>query len=630
MGVLLVLGATIMFVRQWLADKKERQRMQQYQKAGRHLPPSLHPVINTDLCISSGACVSACPEQDVLGLVGGAGRLIHGAACVGHGRCAAECPVGAIRLVFGSAERGVDIPHVTGNFESSRAGVYVAGELGGMGLIRNAMRQGVGAARHAVSLLPRSRDSKAVDVLVVGAGPAGLGAALACMEAGATYALIEQGRLGGAAANYPRHKVIMTEPISVPLYGKIHRAEMTKEELLAVWSRIVEETRIKVDTGVKFLGLDGADGAFTVKTSNGNVAARKVILAIGRRGLPRKLDVPGEDLTHVAYELVDPEQYRARNVVVVGGGDSALEAACALVEEGGAKVTLVHRGEGFRAKQKNVDRAGALYKTGRLKVHMQATTTGITPSAYQLKTPQGAHSVPAENVLVLIGGELPTALLNAIGIRFEKWFGDQPKGAAAVAAVGTTRSGVLDRWLGPLLFCGGVVGLGFLSYRGWGYYRLSPEARENSPLHAAFRSSGSWGHGIGVVATLVMLTNFLYSARKRLAFVRRIGTMKSWLTVHVLVGLLAPAYIAFHATFVSKNFIASVSYYAVGAVVVTGLVGRYLYGRVQARTDGQVTGVKRLMRSWRVFHVLLALLMVVTIAVHIVVSLLFGHRWIFS
>jgi Pyruvate/2-oxoacid:ferredoxin oxidoreductase delta subunit len=229
-----VLIALALAIREFLRERRERKRMKRLEAAGMHIPASLHPVIDTDRCISSAACVAACPEGDVLGLIGGAGRLIHGAACVGHGQCAAECPVQAIRLVFGTSERGVDIPVVTSTFESNRAGVYIAGELGGMGLVRNAIRQGVAAGRDAAAKLDRKRKSKdQLDVVVVGAGPAGIGAGLACIEAGVNYQVIEQGTVGGTVAHFPRHKVVLTEPVEVPLFGRIHRAEMSKEELLA-------------------------------------------------------------------------------------------------------------------------------------------------------------------------------------------------------------------------------------------------------------------------------------------------------------------------------------------------------------------------------------------------------------
>lgn len=612
------------------ADQRERARAVRLQETGRHIPPTLHPVIDTQACISSAACVAACPEGDVLGLVAGSGRLIHGAACVGHGRCAAECPVDAIRLVFGTAERGVDIPHVTPSFESSRAGIYIAGELGGMGLIRNALRQGMGAARHALSQLKGGGGG--VDVLIVGAGPAGLAAALTCVEAGASYALIDQDKLGGTPANYPRHKLVMTEPVKVPLFGTIHRYEMTKEELMATWQQVVEETRLEVRAGVKLTGITGSDGAFTARTTGGDIHARKVVLAIGRRGSPRKLGVPGEDGSHVTYGLLEPHQYQGAAVMVVGGGDSGLEAAQQL-EEAGAAVTLVHRGASFTGKPQNISKVDALAAAKRIQVRLNAATLRLDQGRAEVETPAGREWVPAQYVLVLIGGELPAKLLKDLDIRIERWSGAVPEGAPDIERVGHASA---DRrtewWAGTLLLLAGLAGISWLAAYGGEYYALDAAEREFHEEHKLLRSSGPVGHGIGVVATLVMLTNFFYVARKRLPAFRRWGTMRAWLTVHAMVGLLAPAFIAFHAAFTSNNFIATVTTYAMAAVVVTGVVGRSIYGRMHAAAGG-ATGVgwaKRLMRSWRVLHVVLAVVMVLTIAVHLVVSILFGYRWVFS
>jgi Pyruvate/2-oxoacid:ferredoxin oxidoreductase delta subunit len=336
---LLALVLAAIWWRDRRANARERERMRRTEASGLHLPASLHPVIDPAVCIGSRACVAACPEGDVLGVVDGAGRLIHGAACIGHGRCATECPVDAIHLVFGTSERGVDIPFLTSTFETSRAGVYVAGELGGMGLIRNAVRQGVGAARDAIACLEPSKNGsgRALDLLIVGAGPAGLGAGLAAVEAGKSYRVIEQDTVGGSVAHYPRHKVVMTEPVEVPLFGRVHRAEISKEELLELWSQVILESRLDIQTDCRLEEIEGEDGGFVAKTSAGTIRARKVVLAVGRRGTPRRLQVPGEESPQVTYSLTDPQQYAGNDVLVVGGGDSALEAAAALCDESDAR-----------------------------------------------------------------------------------------------------------------------------------------------------------------------------------------------------------------------------------------------------------------------------------------------------
>jgi dihydropyrimidine dehydrogenase (NAD+) subunit PreT len=633
--LLLVLGAGGMLARQFFSERRERRRMRHLEKVGMHLPASLHPLIDPDICISSAACVAACPEGDVIGLVGGAGRLIHGAACVGHGRCAAECPVGAIRLVFGTAERGVDIPTVTPDFETSRAGVYVAGELGGMGLIRNAIRQGVAAARHAVQALKGKPGAKGVfDVAVVGAGPAGFGAALTCLEAGVSYLVLEQDTVGGTVAHFPRKKVILTEPVAVPLFGTIHRAEMSKEELLELWGQVLTETKLAIQTGVKLEGIDGEDGGFTLKTTAGEFRARKVILAIGRRGTPRKLGVPGEDTPRVMYGLVDPDQFKGEEVLVVGGGDSAIEAATSLAGDGEARVTISYRGESFfRAKEANRNAIEALIKAGKIKVVFQSTVKQVFDHEVILNTPAGDLRVAASYVLALLGGDAPTVLLSKLGIRIDRWFGKPPAEKTRAARLSVVSRGA-EVWIGGGLILLGLAVLAYLSWVGRRYYLLSADARELSPVHERLRSSGPWGHGIGIVSTLVMLTNFFYAARKRLELFRGLGPTRHWLTVHAIIGLMTPAVIGFHAAFQHKNLIADVTYYAVGVVVFTGLIGRYVYGRIQSgdtfkTTTTALTVLKRFMRIWRLIHVLLALLMVLAIVLHVAVSLLLGYRWIF-
>jgi len=565
----------------------------------RDVPRSLHPVIDPDVCIGSLSCLKSCPEGDILGIVGGSATLVHAEQCVGHGRCAAECPVGAIQLVFGTARRGVDLPEVDEFFETSRPGVHVVGELGGMGLIKNAMRQGLQCVEHlAEELPPHAPGGDLADLAIVGAGPAGLAAALAARKAGLSYRLLEQGTLGGALANYPRHKVVMTETVELPFHGRFGKRRISKEELLAIFQRMVAKGGLRVEEGVKVVGVEGQDGAFEVLTAtSGRVRARKVVLAVGRRGTPRRLGVPGEEREKVLYGLADPEQYRGAKVLVVGGGDAAIEAAAQLVEERGAEVTLSYRGaELVRCREVNRARVESLARAARLRLLLGSSVQAIGSREVTLDLAGRAELLENDFVIVNIGGELPAALLEAAGVGMRRYHGEAPGAAASGEKGGDgARERLLhaglereraqrraERRLALVLALAGTALLVFLAWKGREYYPLAPRARMASPLHRTLRSAGTWGHGVGMAATLFMLSNFLYAARKRFRFMTGWGHIRTWLTFHVFVGFMSPLVIAFHAAFQSRNLLATGTTAALAVVVATGVVGRFIYGLVPA------------------------------------------------
>ena len=389
--------------------------------AGLTEPPSLHPTVDPLRCIGSGTCVRACPEK-ALGLVGGRATLVSPAACIGHGACEASCPVQAITLVFGSERRGVDIPRVDPHFETNVRGVFIAGELGGMGLIRKASEQGRQAIRTIAS---RPRSAAPLDVVIVGAGPAGIAAGLAAIDAKLRYRLIEQEPdLGGSVFHYPRHKIAMTQPVELPIVGTMRFTEVSKEALLAFWRRIVGGTGLHVHFSERFEKLERKGDGFRVVTDRGAYEAGHVLLAIGRRGTPRKLGVAGEELPKVVYRLVDAAQYRGRRVLVVGGGDSAVEAALACAAEEGTSVTIAYRGEGFnRVKPANRDRLEAARAAGAIEVLTGAEVAGIASDHVDLVTSGATRRLANDHVIVQAGGVLPTELLRSIGIEVETKFG---------------------------------------------------------------------------------------------------------------------------------------------------------------------------------------------------------------
>lgn len=382
-------------------------------------PASLHPLINPRLCIGCGSCVEACPEHRVLGLINKKAELVGPSHCIGHGACKTACPVNAITLVFGTERRGFEIPELTEDFETTLKGVYIAGELGGMGLIRNAIEQGkqAMAAIKRNHLQQASKSDTVLDTLIVGAGPSGISASLFAKENGLSYQTIEQDTLGGTVAHFPRGKLVMTAPATLPLVGDVTFRETSKEELLSFWQDIEQKYQLNISYQEALTGLSQEGDLLRVQTNRGEYLARSVLLAIGRRGSPRKLGIDGEEGNKVTYRMIDPEQYRGKHVLVVGGGDSALEAACSIAEAGGESVTLSYRGEAFsRAKEKNRNNVAQAQDEQKIAVLLQSDIVRINEESVDIKHEQTVQSIPNDNVIVCAGGVLPTGMLKSMGI----------------------------------------------------------------------------------------------------------------------------------------------------------------------------------------------------------------------
>jgi putative YpdA family bacillithiol system oxidoreductase len=421
-GIALVLipAAVIPYVRHIRAqEKKARKKFEEAKIAGLQAAVSMHPHINATACIGCGGCTDVCPEGDVLGVIDGKAVLLHGSKCVGHGLCAEACPVGAIVMMMAAPGRSADLPILNEHFETTVRNLFIVGELGGMGLIKNAITQGKKVVEH-IATRPRAANG-GYDVIVVGAGPAGLAAGLTAQASRLKYAVLEQGDAGGTILQYPRRKIVMTSPVELPLWGKVKLTEASKETLLELWQQVLVKTQLKVNTNEKVLDISDAGGYFSVKTASGEYPARHVVLALGRRGTPRKLGVPGEELAKVTYRLIDAETYKDCDVLVVGGGDSAVEAAVGLALHGTNRVTLSYRKAEFtRLKERNARRLDEFKKKNAVNVLLGSNVKAIGEKDVRIETSDGMKTLPNDYVFIFAGGEMPFEFLKKAGIRFQE------------------------------------------------------------------------------------------------------------------------------------------------------------------------------------------------------------------
>jgi thioredoxin reductase len=589
---------------------------------GSHQARLQHPSIDLTRCIGCGACVRACPEDGVLGLAYGQAVVVHGARCVGHGLCAEACPTNAIALTLGDLSERRDLPAIEANLEAvSVPGLFLAGELTGFALVRTAVQHGaqvaaevasrVAQSRHvlpamppaarlparessvATATRPRAAQGASHDLIIVGMGPAGLACALGAKEHGLRFLCLEQqGAIGGTVAAYPRKKLVMTQPVDLPLHGRLPRLSYSREELVELWEDLHRQHELPVRLGVTVTAVErGADGVFTVTTNEGPLRTAHVVLALGRRGSPRKLGVPGEDLPKVAYSLLDAESHRGCRILVVGGGDSAVEAAMALAEQPGNEVAVSYRRPAFsRLKARNEERIRQFAADGRLQVLFESEVTAITEHAVQLRCKvEGAlveQELANDDVFVFAGGTPPFPLLEAAGVSFDP--ADRPDPEQA-----------LDRGTGLMVALGltalAAVALAVLAVLRGDYYGLTAAQRTASPWHDLLRPQGPVGLGAGLLASLLFTANLTYLWRRSLrwgAWLR--GSLRAWMNAHVFTGLFAFLCVCLHCGFHLRDSVGGHAFLALSIVVTTGVIGRYLYAFVPRLQNGRQADLEEL------------------------------------
>jgi thioredoxin reductase (NADPH) len=390
-----------------------------------HEPVSLHPVIDYNICIGSGACVSACPEQDIIGLVHNKGTLVNASRCIGHGACFHSCPVEAISLVMGTEKRGIELPHINKNYETNVKGIYITGELGGMGLIKNAVEQAKMAIQYIAKDLDKSQKTD-FDVFIIGGGPAGIAASLMAKKLNLSFRTVDQDSVGGSVFTFPRSKIVMTSPMELPLHGKVKFRETNKTELLGLWEKVLEDNSIKINEKEKVLSIENSKSYFKISTSNSTYTSKKVLLAIGRRGSPRKLGVDGEKSEKVSYRLLEPELIKNKNILVLGGGDSAVESAM-LLADGTNNVTISYRASSFsRVKEANYDKINFAISSNKIQALYNSNVKSIEDDkvVLQVRGQEQIVELPNDLVYIFIGGELPNQFLKDSGINITKRFGE--------------------------------------------------------------------------------------------------------------------------------------------------------------------------------------------------------------
>lgn len=604
MLILLFAALAVAFAAAWQRQgelRRQREAVTERAEMASHVSeavPLQVPVIDLQKCLGCGTCVRECPEEGVLALVHGQAAVVNPAGCVGHARCVTECPAAAVTLSTGDLSRRTDVPVLDEELQAvGNEGVYLVGEITARSLIRTAATQG---AQVGEQIARRSHASGPavdgiLDAVIVGAGPGGLACALACRGQNLNFLLVDQEpTVGGTVAKYPRRKLVLTDDIYLPLHGRLPRREYQKEELVELWQGLASKHELPFRGCVTFDRIERHDdGTLTVHTDGEAVRARHVVLAVGRRGSPRRLGVVGEDLPNVAYGLEDAAAYSGRHCVVVGGGDSAVETALALAEQPDNDVTIVYRQEGFfRLRSKNKKRLEQKLADGALTAMLSSTVQSITPDHVEVAQ-NGASSTAddgngsavavqlrCDDVFILAGGIPPFAQLQASGVSFDASLHPSSEQPASDAP----RTSLL--WaLGVGLLLAALT-VGFVLWHG-AYYFQSSALRAADPMHAMLRPDRSLGLWFGLLASGAVLVNLSYLLRRQQLWGVRFGKLATWMNVHVATGVIAVLLVMLHAALSPRATPGGYAFWGLLALLATGVIGRWFYAWLPRSANGR-------------------------------------------
>lgn len=553
-------------------------------ESGSFKPRLEHPWIDLSRCIGCASCVRACPEQGVLEILHGQAAVVHGSRCIGHGECASHCPVGAIALTMADRSGREDLPALLPDMEAiGQPGLYLAGEVTGYALIRTAVDHGRRAAQGAHRRAQEPGPQAAYDLVIVGAGPAGLACALEAKRLGLNFVALEQDRIGGTIARYPRRKLINTHEVELPLGGRISARTYRKQELMELWTRLCHEHELPIVEGQVLQAVDkGSDGAFTVRTSENTYHGRSVCLALGRRGIPVKLNVPGEDLMKVNYSLIDAHAYRGKSFLIVGGGDSAVEAALGLAEQPGNQVHLSYRRDAFfRLRARNQLLIEEAVREKKVQVHWKTTVHGIELERVLLRREDPSLpllAVPNDEVFIMVGGHPPMPMLVGAGVSFD------PELAPSQEIPRERGAGLLI----PLLVASFAAAM-LLLWVTWksGYYQAEALERHAHADHSWLRSANGLGFAAGILAATCIAANLVYLIRRNRRLPLEVGSLGSWMSVHIGTGMLSLILAILHSGFGWSNSLGGHTLLGLILLVSTGALGRYFYSFVPRAANGR-------------------------------------------